>query len=180
MLTLTTTEVAALTGLDEKSIRKDVEHAVLDAGTPPRFAESALVYFRARALFRFALDAGDRRQLYALVSDAVERHVSRVELGPGWLLDVEAITRDILDRIARFDAWKAKLVTSEHILGGEPVFPNTRLAVRQVGDLLARSAPLREVREDYPYLTDEDLEFAPLFLTAYPRVGRPRGQATPR
>lgn len=28
-----------------------------------------------------------------------------------------------------------------------------------------------EVREEYAYLSDEDLEFAPLFLKAYPRQG---------
>ena len=31
-----------------------------------------------------------------------------------------------------------------------------------------------EVREDYPNLKAEDLELAPVFTRAYPRMGRPR------
>lgn len=37
----------------------------------------------------------------------------------------------------------------------------------------------KEVREDYPYLDDEDLEFATLYAVAYPRVGRPREASSP-
>jgi uncharacterized protein (DUF433 family) len=43
--------------------------------------------------------------------------------------------------------------------------------------MLARGAPAAEVREDYPDLTDADLDFARLYTAAYPRIGRPRGQA---
>jgi uncharacterized protein (DUF433 family) len=77
------------------------------------------------------------------------------------------------ERKARFDAWKARLVRSPDILGGEPVFPGSRLAVRHVGGMVLRGAPLEEIREDYPYLSDEDVAFARLYTEAYPRVGRP-------
>lgn len=89
---------------------------------------------------------------------------------------VELVT-ELRDRKARFDAWKSRLVTSPEILGGEPVFPNSRLAVRQIGGMLRRGASRQEVLEDYPYLTAEDLEFAPLFVMAYPKMGRPSAQA---
>ena len=57
MFALTATEAAALTGRDERAVRKDVEHGILDAGSPPRFAEVALVYLRACGSFAFHLDA---------------------------------------------------------------------------------------------------------------------------
>lgn len=177
MLALTTTEAAALTGLDERAVRKDVEHGILDAGTPPRFAEVALVYFRACASFTFHLGAQDRKQLYADIVDALERGHVRLELGPGWTLDVAAIAADLRRRVAEFEAWREALVTRDDILGGEPVFPGSRLAVRHVGEMLARGADAAEVREDYPDLTERDIEFAGLYAVAYPRIGRPRGQA---
>ncbi len=31
-----------------------------------------------------------------------------------------------------------------------------------------------DVREDYPYLKDEDIEYAKFYTLAHPRVGRPR------
>jgi hypothetical protein len=39
--------------------------------------------------------------------------------------------------------------------------------------MLLRGAALAELREDYPYLKDQDIEFAPVFVKAYPRMGRP-------
>jgi uncharacterized protein (DUF433 family) len=64
------------------------------------------------------------------------------------------------------------------ILGGEPVFPGSRLAVRHVGEMLGRGGEPREIWEDYPYLTEEDLAFARLYTLAYPKMGRPRARAS--
>jgi uncharacterized protein (DUF433 family) len=177
MLALTTTEAAALTGLDERTVRKDVEHGILNAGSPPRFAEVALVYLRACASFTFHLNAQDRRRLYAVIADALERRLAHLDLGPGWSLDVATIAADLRQRVAEFEAWRETIVTRDDILGGEPVFPGSRLAVRHIGEMLARGADPAEVREDYPYLSERDIEFARLFAVAYPRVGRPRAQA---
>lgn len=177
VLALTAAEAAAITGLDERAVRKDVEHGILDAGTPPRFAEVALVYFRARAGFTFHLDARDRKRLHAGIADALERGLPRLDLGAGWSLDIASLAADLRRHIAAFEAWREGLVTRDDILGGETVFPGSRLAVRHVGEMLARGATVAEVQEDYPYLSERDLAFAQLFVTAYPRIGRPRGRA---
>jgi uncharacterized protein (DUF433 family) len=177
MLALTTPEAAALTGLDERAVRKNVEHGILDAGSPPRFAEVALVYLRACASFAFHLDARDRKRLYTDIADALARGRTRLELGSGWTLDVAAVASDLHSHVTDFEAWRGALVTRGDILGGEPVFPGSRLAVRHIGEMLARGASPDEVREDHPQLTERDVEFARLFAVAYPRIGRPRGQA---
>lgn len=180
MLALTTTEAAALTGLDERAVRKDVEHGILDVGSPPRFADVALIYLQACASFAFHLDARDRRRLYDEIRGAVASGRSRLDLGAGWTLDVASLSSALHARFADFEAWRAGLTIRDDVLGGEPVFPGTRLAVRHVGHLLARGADAAEVRDDYPSLTDKDLEFASWYVTAYPRIGRPRGEAAPR
>ncbi len=180
MLALTANEVAALTGLDERVVRKDVEKGVVQTTTPPRFGEEALVYFSATAAFALRLPTAERRRLYDMVSRAVEANEPRIELGAGWTLDVAAIEAGLQARLAAFEEWKAHLVVDERILGGEPVFPDTRLTVRHVGEMLRRGAEAAEILEDYPYLTEQDLAFARLYTTAYPRIGRPRAQAAPR
>lgn len=177
MLALTSTEAAALTGLDERAVRKDVEHGILDAGSPPRFPEVALVYFRACASFTFHLGAQDRKRLYGDIANALESGRVRLDLGSGWTLDLAAIAADLRRRVAAFEAWREALVIRDDILGGEPVFPGSRLAVRHIGEMLVRGADPAEVREDYPDLDERDIEFARLFTVAYPRIGRPRGQA---
>ncbi len=179
MYALTATEAAALTGVDEKLIRKDVEQGVVDALSPPRFAERALVYFSATAAFALHLATSERRRLYRLVCEAVDAREPKLALGAGWTLDVAAIEETLRERQQGFEAWKGGLVVDDKVLGGEPVFPNSRLAVRHVGELLRRGTEPAEVLEDYSYLTPRDLEFARLYTIAYPRVGRPRAQAAP-
>ena len=74
----------------------------------------------------------------------------------------------------RFHTWLSAIIVEDAIKGGEPVFPNSRLSVRHIGELLQLGEQIRrEVLEDYPYLSDEDLEFAPVFAKVYPRVPAP-------
>jgi uncharacterized protein (DUF433 family) len=66
----------------------------------------------------------------------------------------------------KFEAWKARLTIDPSILGGEVVFPGSRLSVKRIGDSLARGETVEILREDYPYLTDEDLNFALIYIKA--------------
>ena len=86
------------------------------------------------------------------------------------------MTIDSTEKLARFEAWK-RTRADEKVLGGEPTFRGSRLGVRNVGGMLLRGAPPEEIREDYPYLVDEDIEFAPLF-TGPTRLEDPQGQAS--
>jgi len=83
-------------------------------------------------------------------------------------------TKDILrDRITRFRQWQQKLVENPDVMGGEAVFPNSRLTVRHVGEMIERGESPDVVLNDYPYLTSEDLEMSRMYLKIHPRVGRP-------
>lgn len=175
---LSTTEVVALTGLEERRVRKDVEHGIVAKASPLRFDLADVVYFRAVAELGFELGVEDRKKLFVLIHDAFAQNKnaipSRLALSPIAELKLGELVCSVKKRLARFDAWKAKLVEDDRVLGGEPVFPRSRLAVRHVGGMLLKGASVDEVREDYPRLDDEDIEFAKLYAIAYPRVGRPR------
>ncbi len=179
---ITTAEVAALTGLDEGAIRKDVEHGII-VGEPyaPRFHEPALIYFTVLKVLGFELGVSDRRRLYEQVQQGLARHESKMVLGTYLHFDLRQAKTDIEHRLERFRMWKRERTTTDKaILGGEPVFAGTRLSVRNVGGMLLRGASRAEVLEDYPYLKDEDLDFAKLYTIAYPRLGRPRDKAPAR
>lgn len=174
--TLTATEVAALVGVEEARVRKEVEHGLFGSVTPPRFTLADAVYLRMLALLELRLGVDDRMKLHDLIGKAIAsaKVPAKLELGPVLDLKLGPLTDEVRDKLDRFEAWKNKLVVDERILGGEPVFPKSRLAVRQVGDALVRGASRGDLREDYPYLTDQDLEFAMVYTKAYPRMGRPR------
>lgn len=172
----TAAEVAALTGLEETRVRKELEYGVLNGDRPPRFDFRDLVYFFAFARLGLQLGVPDRKRLYGLILAALRmtHPPERLEISPLLEVRLDRVTKNADDKIKRFDAWKAKLVTDKSILGGEPVFPRSRLAVKHIGEMLARGTKPEEIREDYPRLTKEDLEFASVYARAYPRIGRPR------
>lgn len=68
-----------------------------------------------------------------------------------------------------FERWKRNLVERKDVLGGEPVFPNSRLAVRHVGEMARRGAPVAEIIEDYPSLGEQDVEFAMRYVIEHSR-----------
>lgn len=175
----TTSEVVALFDLDEGRVRKDVEHGVLSRSQPPRFDFASVVYLRTMAQLGIELGIDDRKRLHALVLAAVKTMHPTIALSPICEVHLAEIMRDVTVKLRRFTAWKERLVTDARILAGEPVFPRSRLAVRQIGDMHLRGASVAELREDYPYLKDEDIELAALYVRAYPRMGRPRGGQAP-
>jgi uncharacterized protein (DUF433 family) len=178
MTTFTAAEVAALFDLDERRIRKEVELGVLEASTPPRYTLPAVLYLRTVAQLGFELSVvADRKRLAGLIADAFESSPTgslRIELSPIVSVTLDFLRADTLARIERFEAWKGRLVTDDAILAGEPVFPESRLAVRQIGGMRLRGASVAELREDYPYLDDDDIELARTYTRAYPVMGRPR------
>lgn len=72
------------------------------------------------------------------------------------------------DQIDNFLKWKESLVSRPDIMGGATTFPNSRLTVRHVSGMLERGVDPQEILEDYSYLNVADLEFAHLFVQAYP------------
>lgn len=172
---LTVNEVVAISGMEEGKVRKDVEHGLFGLETPPQFDLAALVYFRVMSELGIQPLVEDRRKIYELIAKAFLRssEPANVEVSPVLELKLAKVTREVASTLARFEAWKKSVVINPNILGGEPVFPNSRLSVRHIGALLMNDG-LDEVREDYPYLNADDLEFAKLYALAYPKRGRPR------
>jgi uncharacterized protein (DUF433 family) len=69
-----------------------------------------------------------------------------------------------LDRVEETDA----------ILGGKAVFRDTRISVAHIGKMAERGETVANILEDYPKLTEGDVNFARLYYRARPPMGRPR------
>lgn len=174
---LSSAEVAALVGVPERQVRKEVEHGVVGAGEPPRFAFDELVYFRAVALLGLSLGVEDRSRLHRAITAALASGKTPTSVALSSITEVKIgdIVIELRERLNQFERWKSDRVQRDPlILSGEPTFKGTRLSIRHIGTMLLRGAPAEEVTEDYPYLSGEDLEFAKLFTAAYPPRGRPR------
>ena len=53
--------------------------------------------------------------------------------------------------------WEERIVIDPEILTGKPVIKGTRLAVEFIADLLAQGWGEREILDNYPGLTQEDI-----------------------
>jgi uncharacterized protein (DUF433 family) len=181
MTELTTSEVTALFDLDERRVRKDVEYGVFgELDSPPRFDLAEVVYLYTVAGIGFELGVEDRKKLYRMIAGALRGKRPHVlELGAHVVVKLGSTVHDVEARLSDFEKWKKKLVEREDVLGGEPVFPKSRLAVRHIGEMARRGASVEEITSDYPNLSKQDVEFAMRFAAAYPRVGRPRGREAP-
>jgi len=179
-LSLSPAEVSALLEMPERRVRKEVEHGLFPS--PPQLDFDMVVYLKV--LDRLAeLEPPvewRRRMLKSIRNALMHGHISAVseelELVPGVLqLRLRTVAEEVSEQLVPFYRWRdARVVSDPAILGGEPVFRDSRLSVRRVGEALERGEKVATVREDYPYLSAEDIEFAPRYVRAYPRVGRPR------
>jgi uncharacterized protein (DUF433 family) len=172
----TPNEAAALIEISPKRIYKEIEHHIIPFGTPNRYRLSfgTLVYLRALKEINFDFSVSYRIHLHEALQTAWEQQVPTLEFGKFFTLKVSEIGKELQTLIDRFEAWKSGLVSTPDILGGEIVFPGSRLSVQRIGGSLERGESLDILREDYPYLTDEDLDFARLYVKAYPQQGRPK------
>ncbi|MDJ0572512.1 MAG: DUF433 domain-containing protein [Pleurocapsa sp. MO_192.B19] len=171
----TPNEAAAFAYLPPKRVYKEIEYKVIQpVNNAPRLSFAALIYLRALKEIDFEFSVKYRTALYQLLVKAMEEQASTVEFAKFFVLQLNSIDRELSDLILQFNQWKSNLVSDPKIMGGQTVFPNSRLSVQHIGKIIDRGESLQEVREDYPYLSDLDLKFAPLYVKAYPVMGRPK------
>lgn len=167
----TPSEAAAFVELPEQQVYGELEYRVIPSvANSPTLPFAALIYLRALKEVNFTSSVDYRLLLYQQMVEAVDRQISSLEVGRFFTLHLDAIACELSDIITRFKDWQKHLVTDSNIMGGETVFPNTHLTVRRVGSMLERGESSEVIREDYPYLSQEDLEFAQIYVRAYPNV----------
>jgi uncharacterized protein (DUF433 family) len=173
IFSLSTAEVCAFAGVEERRVRKEFELGTVTASAP-RYAFIDLVYFRVLVEIGFELSVASRKMLREKLSNALDQQETRVALSSITELQIGDLVANLRSTVQEFIAWReSRTISDPAVMGGEPVFRGTRLCVRQIGGMLNRGVPASEVLEDYPYLTKADLLSAKRFTTAYPKRGRP-------
>lgn len=97
----------------------------------------------------------------------------RVELDTHIFIDVKSLVEELAPRMTLYATGLSRIEEREGVLGGEAVFRGTRLSVRHIGKMFDGGEPVANIVEDYPYLREDDIQFAHLFYQAHPVVGRP-------
>lgn len=100
------------------------------------------------------------------ISWKVERHCVEVDVLP--------FLEQTLQRVKQVEQADALVITDPEILGGAPVFAGTRVPCEVALGSLAVGIGLERLRESYPFLTENHIEAAQVFVLVHPRKGRPR------
>jgi uncharacterized protein (DUF433 family) len=98
----------------------------------------------------------------------------RLELDDYLFIDIGKLAKDLAPRVDLYVEGLSRLEEREGVLGGEAVFRNTRLSVNHIGKMREGGESIEDIIADYPYLNENDVEFAHLYYRAHPMVGRPR------
>ena len=171
----TPNEAAAFAYLPPKRVYKEIEYKIIQPiSNKPRLSFAALIYLRALKEINFEFSVQYRTFLYQSLVKAIEENAVTVEFAKFFILQLNSISQELSELISQFNEWKSHLVNDPNIMGGQTVFPNSRLSVYHLGKIIARGESLEVIREDYPYLSELDLKFAPLYVKAYPVMGRPK------
>ena len=155
--------------------QKEIEYRFIQpVSDTPRLSFAALIYLRALKEINFEFSVKYRAALYQRLVKAIEDHSSTLEFAKFFVLQLNSISQELSELISQFHQWKSHLVNNPNIMGGKTVFPNSRLSVHHIGKMIERGESLEVIQEDYPYLSELDLKFAPLYVKAYPIMGRPK------
>lgn len=179
-------ETAALAGLSERALRNEVDRGIVrprkmarGARRDLRLPTEAILYLMLVRETPFALTRTDRSNLYRLLVGREKQYGAWTSTGNALksgivTIDAAAPRRRLAERLRIYRRGLARLARSSDILGGEPVFAGTRIAVRHVGQLALRGVETAEILADFPTLSADDVAFARIYVGMKPPPGRPR------
>jgi uncharacterized protein (DUF433 family) len=171
----TPNEAAAFAYLPPKRVYKEIEYKIIQpVADLPRLSFAALIYLRALKEINFEFSVKYRAALYQSLVKAIEESASTLEFAKFFVLQLNIIGQELSELISQFNEWKSYLVSDPNIMGGQTVFPSSRLSVYHLGTIIHRGESIQFIQEDYPFLSELDLKFAPLYVKAYPVMGRPK------
>jgi uncharacterized protein (DUF433 family) len=170
----TPAEAAILSRLSLKAVNN-----AIDKNTVPAHRNGGGRLLDRPALLFLALErrlGGDttpefRRRLFAQISAAPMRRA--VTIG-ALKVDLVEPRREITERVRELRRAERLVTTDPETMGGSPVFRGTRVPVHLIAEKLRLGERIERLREDYPRVTEEMFQLAPIYAEAHPLRGRPR------
>jgi uncharacterized protein (DUF433 family) len=183
-------EAAAIAEIPESTIRTAIEKRSI---TPPssrvgksiryEFDVNELLFIKLLTEFPFSLGKEDKDSLRQLVSKSSgsagrwQMHGPDLLMKKGQLsvsVHFRSLREQLVENVNLYRQGFDRIVSDPGILGGEPVFRGTRIALEHIAGLFRKGVSETEIHEDYPTLSDLDMAFASIRARMSPPPGRPR------
>ena len=176
MTGFTPSQAAALTGLPLSAVRKALDLAVIPfrlmrAGqtTQRVVPREALLCLRLEQLGVGSLPLAQRKRIYrsVLAQPAAEEWRESEAV----VIRAETARASLNVEIEKLRRAEERVVRAPEILSGTPVLKGTRIPVHLIAEMRRLGAPVAEILESFPAISEEDVELAVFYAQAHPRRG---------
>lgn len=172
----TPTEAAAVTGVAVKSVHNAIDKRIVAPRASGRsgraLSDDDLLRIKLWYGVGSILTAERRKRLF----DHIDKHpdAATVRADDYLIVDVARAREQLAERAHALLEAEDMIETNKGILGGEPVFRNTRIPVRAIAAMASQGADKNEILDGYPALNARMVDLAEIWTTAHPARGRPR------
>lgn len=176
----TPAQASAIADLPLKAIHKLIDSNLIrprrlriGQATQRVLSREQLIYLRLEAEGVRLLPLVTRREVAKAVEASPDADVVRVSKGPALIVQVKMARQKVRQGLLRLRKAEQMIVSDPEIMRGTPVYRGTRIPVELVAEMLRQGATVDEIVSGYPALSREKVELAPLYVSAFPRRGRP-------
>lgn len=176
-------EAAVMTGIEVKTLHNAIDKGVVRGTLHPTkrmevkrvrmISETDLLKLKVWHSTGALLPADRRRKLFAEIE--AKPSADTVRAGEYVIIEVGKVRSELAKGESELAEANRVVTIDSSIMGGEPVFSGTRIAVYAIANMLSDGASAAEILEGYPKLDARLLQLGALWAAAHPRRGRPKG-----
>ena len=174
--TLSANEAACVTGVPLRQVHRIIDAGVLGSAAARREGSRAVhcdglvsLKLAHETTSIFTLDG--RRRLVRYLLGHPESETARVR---DVSVDVRSMKDEVQKGLSRLARAREAIVADDAVLSGTPCIKGTRIPAHDVAEMLDNGDDAGALRAAWPVPTEEQIEAAVLYASAYPRRGRPR------
>ena len=132
-----------------------------------------VLYMRLEAEGVRLLPIAARRAIAKKIESSPEIDSVFLTEGSAVVIQVKSVRLELDHELERLRRVESMIISDPEIMRGSPVYRGTRIPVELIASMLSQGASAEEILAGYPALDKEKVELAPLYVQAFPRLGRP-------
>lgn len=172
----TPAEAAAVSGVAVKSVHNAIDKRIISKGEARAGGRSLTNDDLLRLKLWYGvgsiLSAERRKRLFDAIANDPDAESVRAD--DYLIVDVARAREQLAERADALRESESMIHSVKGVVGGEPVFKNTRVPVRAIAAMRAQGASAEELLEGYPSLSARMIELAEIWTAAHPARGRPK------
>jgi uncharacterized protein (DUF433 family) len=117
------------------------------------------------------LPAALRNRVYRRIVQKPQE--SRIQFAEVLWIDLARVRKEVAIALKKLRKVENMVVSDPEILGGTPVFRNTRVPVHAIAEMIDSGVAVKDILAGYPSVNEEQVQLASFYVLAHPKRGRP-------